>query len=70
MACDTEWREVDKKQADAELYDYALCIVSICFLHLVVQHFFSTLVGVLSSAKIGGTTKYVFMGFIFLLLTI
>ena len=70
MACDTELSSVEKNRADAEVSYCALCIVSICFLGLVLRHFFSILVDVLSNATIGGTTKYVLMGFIFLLLTI
>ena len=30
-----------------------------CVLYLVLRHFFSTLVGVLASVKLGGTTEYV-----------
>ena len=49
----------------------ALFIVDIFFLRLVIWRFFSTLVGVITSDKLGGTTKYVFMGFtVLLLLTI
>ena len=61
---------VDKKRADAELSDCDLYIIATCFLRLVLQRFFSTLVGVLSSATTRITTKYVLMVFIVLLLTI
>ena len=45
-------------------------ILAIFFLRLVLRHLFSTSVGVLTSATIVGTTKYVSMGFKVLLLTI
>ena len=61
---------VDKKRADAELSDCDLYIIATCFLRLVLQRFFSTLFGVIYSATIRGTKKYVLMGSIFLLLTI
>ena len=70
MDCDTEWREVGKKRDGAEVSDCALCIIANCFLRILLRHFFSTLVGVQSSATIGGTTKYVLMGFMVLVLTI
>ena len=47
-----------------------ILIVAIFFLRLVVHRFFSTLVGVLTSDTIGGTTKYVLMAFKVLLLNI
>ena len=37
-------------------------------MRLVLQRFFSTLVGVLTSDTLGGTTKYVLIGFTVLLL--
>ena len=53
------------------MYDCDLFIVSRFILRLVLQLLFSTLVGVLTSATLGGTTKYVLMGFkVLLLITI
>ena len=70
MACCTELRSVDKNINYDKVPDCALCIVAIYFLRLVLRYFFITLVGVLSSATIRGTTKYLLMGFIVLLITI
>ena len=49
MAGDTEWREVNKNLAEAAFSKFALFIVASYFLHLVLRHLFSTLVGVLAS---------------------
>ena len=48
--------------------DCALLIVARFFLRLVLRHFFSTLAGVLTSVTLGGTKKYVLIGFMVLLL--
>ena len=56
MACDTEWRAVNKNLAEAVVYDCALFIVTGFVLCLVLHHFFSTLVGVLDSVELRGTT--------------
>ena len=71
MACDTEWRVVDKNLAEAVVSNCDLFIIASCVLRLVLRRFFSTLVGVLDIVKIGGTIYYVSMGFtVLLLLTI
>ena len=70
IAWDTEWRAVDRKRAEDVLSDCARFIVASLVLPLILRFFFSTLGGVLSSVKVGGTTMYVLMGFIFLLSTI
>ena len=46
----------------------SIFVVDRCVLRLVLLRFFSTLVGVLSSVKLGCTTEYVLMGFTVLLL--
>ena len=51
--------------------DCALFMVDIFLLRLVLRRFFSALVGVITSATLGDTTKYVLMVFtVLLLLTI
>ena len=71
MACDIEWREVDKNLYDAVVSNCDIFIVAICFLRLVLQRLFSTLVGDLTSVTLGGTTKYLLMGLtVLFLLTI
>ena len=45
--------------------DCDLLIVAIFFLCLVLRSLFRTLVGVLTSATLGGTAKYLFTGFKF-----
>ena len=50
--------------------DCALFIVASFFLIIVLRRFFSTLVGVITSVTLGGTTKYVLMKFKVLLLQI
>ena len=47
MACDTEWRAVDKNIADDVLSNCALFILVTCVLNLILRPFFITLVGVL-----------------------
>ena len=49
--------------------DWDCCIVAILVLPLFFLCFFSTLGGVLTSVKLGGTTVYVLMGFIIELLS-
>ena len=56
MACETEWREVDRNLAEAVVLECARFMVASCVLTLVLRCFFSTLVGVLDSVKHGGTT--------------
>ena len=68
MACETEWREVDKNLAEAVVFDCDIFILSMCVLRLVLRCLFSNLVGVLASVKLGGTTEYVLMGFTVLLI--
>ena len=71
MACYTECREVDKNLAEYLVSGCDIFIVSSCILHLILRRFFSTLVGVLASVKLRGTTEYVLMVFTVLsLLTI
>ena len=67
---DTEWRAVDRNRAEAVFGDYACFIVASLVLPLILSCFFSTLGGVITSVKFGGTTIYVLMGFIELLSTI
>ena len=55
---------------DYVVYECDILIVDSCFLCMVLRRFFSTLVSVLTSATIGGTKKYVLMGFKVLPLTI
>ena len=71
MACETEWREVNRNLAeDVVSYFYRFMVAS-CVLTLVLCCFFSTLVGVLASVVLRGTTGYVLMEFTVLsLLTI
>ena len=64
IAWDTEWRVVDRNRAEAVLLDFARFIFASLFLPHIVCCFFSTLGGVLTSVKFGGTTIYVLMGFI------
>ena len=44
------------------MYDCDLLIVARFFLCLLLRHFFSTLLVVLTSVALGGNTKYVLMG--------
>ena len=61
MAYDTELNAVDKNLDEAVVSD---CVFFASFLlSLVLRHFFSTLVGVITSATPGGNTKYLLMGF-------
>ena len=69
IAWDTEWRAVDRNQAEAVLSDCACLIIASLVLPLIVCFFFSTLVGALASVKGVVTTMYVLMGFIVLILT-
>ena len=50
-AWDTEWREVERKRAEAVLLDCARFILSSLFLPHILQRFLSTLGGVISSVK-------------------
>ena len=59
-----EWRSVDRNRSEAVLSDFARFIVASLVLPLILRCFFSTLGGVLTSIKLGGTTMYVLMGFI------
>ena len=70
MAYDTEWREFIRNLAETVVYDCALFIVASCVLRLILRRFCSTLVGVLANVALRGTTEYVLMEFIVLLLTI
>ena len=70
IACDTEWRAVDRNLAEAVLSDCACFIVAICVQSRVLRCFFSTSVGVLASVVLRGTIEYVLMEFIVLLLAI
>ena len=63
MACDTEYRAVDRNLAEAVVSDCAHFIVAICILPLVLSCFFITLVGVIASVERGGTREYVLMEF-------
>ena len=63
MACETEWRAVDRNIAEAVVLDCAHFIVASCILPLVLRCFFSTAVVVLASVKYEGTTEYVLMEF-------
>ena len=70
IAWDTEWREVNRKRAEAVLSEFARFIIASFFLPLILCFFFSTLGGVIASVKVGGTIMWVLMGFIVLLSTI
>ena len=70
IAWDTEWRVVDRNRAEAVLLDYACLVVASLVLPLILRCFFSTLGGVITSVKFGGTTMYALMGFIIELLSI
>ena len=63
MACDTEWRVFDKNMVEAVFYNCAIFILVSCVLCLVLRLFFITLVGVLDSSKLRGTTEHVLMYF-------
>ena len=52
----TELRTVDRNRAEAVLLDCARFIVASLVLPLILRFLFSTLVGVLNSVKLGGTT--------------
>ena len=47
----TEWRAVDRKQAEAVVSDYARFIVASLVLTIILHCFLVTLVGVLASVK-------------------
>ena len=70
IAWDTDWREVDRKLAEAVVSDCARFIVAIIFLPLILRYFLSTLVVVLASGKGWGATMYELMGFRVLISTI
>ena len=70
MACDTEWSAADKNFAETLVFDCALFILATFSLLLVLWRFISTLVRVITSDTLGGTTNYVLMGFVVLLLLI
>ena len=70
IACDTEWRSVDRNLAEAVLSDCACFIVAICVQSRVLHCFFSTSVDVLASVVMRYATEYVLMEFIVLLLNI
>ena len=71
MACDTELRAVDHNISEDLVSNCAIFMVDILLLNMVLQRFFSTLFGVITSATLGDTTKYVLMVFtVLLLLTI
>ena len=63
MACDTEWRVIDKNISEAVVSESALFIVASCVLHLVLRCFFSTLFGVLDSVDLRVTTDYILIDF-------
>ena len=69
IAWDTEWKLVDRNRSEAVFSDCARFIVASLVLPLILSCFFSTLGGVLTSVKLGGTTMYVLMGFIIELLS-
>ena len=69
IAWDAEWREVDKNLAEAVLSGCACLSVVSLFMPLILRCLFSTLGGVLTSVKLGGTTVYVLMDFIIELLS-
>ena len=56
MACDTEWSAVDKNLAESVVSDCDLFMVPRFFMLPILQRFFSTLVGVLTSVTLLGTT--------------
>ena len=63
MACETEWRKVDRNLAEAVVSDCACSMVASCVLPLILRCFFSTLVVVISSVVLRVTTEYVLMEF-------
>ena len=63
MACDTEWRAVNRNLAGDMISDFARFIVASSVLRRVLHYLFSTLCGVLKSTLLRGTTEYVLMGF-------
>ena len=64
MACETEWREVDRNIANAVVSDCDWFIVVSCSLPLFLRCFFSILNGVLASVKSGvcinGVYRFIF----------
>ena len=70
IACDTEWRVVDRNREEAVVSDCDIFIVASCVLSIFLRCFFSTLFGVLTSVVLRGTTDYILMEFIVLLLTL
>ena len=70
MACDTEWRAVNRNIAEAVVFICACFIVTRYFRRRNLCCFFSTLFGVLACVVLRDTIEYVLMGFIILLLTI
>ena len=59
MACDTELRAVDHNISEDLVSNCAIFMVDILLLNMVLQRFFSTLFGVITSATLGGTTRRV-----------
>ena len=70
ISWNNEWRAVDRNLAEAILPDFDRFIFASLVLPLILRCFFSTLDGVLTSLKFGGTIMYAIMGFIELLSTI
>ena len=63
MACETEWRPLDRNLVEAVLSDCACFTVASCVRRRVLRCLFSTLCGVLTSVLLRGTTEYVLMVF-------
>ena len=61
MACETEWRAVDRNIAEDVVSDCASFMVVSCDLPIVLRCFFTTLVGVLASVVLRGTAVYALM---------
>ena len=71
MVCETECRAVDRNLAEDVLSDCDRFMVARCVLTLLLRCFFSTVVGVLASVVLRGTTENVLIEFTVLsLLTI
>ena len=66
MACDTECSAVDRNLAETVVSNCVIFMVAIFFLRMILQIFFSTLVGVITNVTLWVTKEYVLMGFIVL----
>ena len=70
MDFENERRAVNRNLVEAIVFDCSLFIVTSCVLNIVLRLLLNTLVGVIASVELRGTTEYVLMKFAVLSLLI